>query len=430
VTAGSAIAALNPTVTGTVSTYSVNPALPAGVTLNTTTGVITGTPTTPTAPATYVVTATNSGGSTTFNLQMQINGSGVLMDSVVSGLGFTSGTVTGTTDASGRFTYQVGQNVTFRIGGITVGSATPAAIVTPLDFVANATSANVTVQNVVRFLMLLDSDGDPANGITISDALRGRAANWTQVDFATADLATALATVILDTQVDGTQRALASAVDARAHFDGTFRCLFSGYFRGTYAGDDNGRFAFTIAPDGAMAGAAYSVPEDEIIVLAFTQQLQVQNTTVFAAGLAATGSSFQGTFPAYDQVSGTWTDGTFTGTRYGGSATAAYKFLSILRVPNPNFPGSGPEFIAIGSILTEIDTAGVATAQSHTDFKTHQTPTLTATLTGTALTITDGTGNLTLNATVDLAARNITGTFTTTTPAGSGNLLTRGCRLR
>lgn len=55
-----------PTVKGSpVVSYSVSPALPAGLTLNVTTGVISGTPTTITATATYTVTATNTAGSTT-----------------------------------------------------------------------------------------------------------------------------------------------------------------------------------------------------------------------------------------------------------------------------------------------------------------------------------------------------------------------------
>jgi hypothetical protein len=49
---------------GAVVSYSVSPALPAGLTLNTSTGIISGTPTTLTAPSNYTITATNSGGST------------------------------------------------------------------------------------------------------------------------------------------------------------------------------------------------------------------------------------------------------------------------------------------------------------------------------------------------------------------------------
>jgi len=61
---GQAITPLTPSVSGTVTSYAVSPALPAGLTLNTTSGVISGTPTAAAASASYTVTATNSGGST------------------------------------------------------------------------------------------------------------------------------------------------------------------------------------------------------------------------------------------------------------------------------------------------------------------------------------------------------------------------------
>lgn len=53
-----------PTITGTVTSYSVSPALPAGLSLNTTTGAITGPATAASEEAQYVFTATNAGGST------------------------------------------------------------------------------------------------------------------------------------------------------------------------------------------------------------------------------------------------------------------------------------------------------------------------------------------------------------------------------
>ena len=64
--------AITPTVTGTVTSYSVSPALPAGLSLNASNGQISGTPTVSAAPATYTVTATNSGGSTTFGLSLKV----------------------------------------------------------------------------------------------------------------------------------------------------------------------------------------------------------------------------------------------------------------------------------------------------------------------------------------------------------------------
>src|SRR3954464_14651496 len=64
VNVGTAMTALAPTVTGTVTSWSVAPALPAGIAINTTTGAISGTPTAAAAQATYTVTATNATGST------------------------------------------------------------------------------------------------------------------------------------------------------------------------------------------------------------------------------------------------------------------------------------------------------------------------------------------------------------------------------
>jgi hypothetical protein len=63
-----------PTVTGTVSAYSVSPALPAGLTLNTTSGVISGTPTAVTPYAQYTVKASNASGSTTVIMPIAVKG--------------------------------------------------------------------------------------------------------------------------------------------------------------------------------------------------------------------------------------------------------------------------------------------------------------------------------------------------------------------
>jgi uncharacterized repeat protein (TIGR01451 family) len=73
-TIGQTIAPNTPTNSGgTVVSYAVSPPLPAGLLLNTTTGVISGTPSVagPTA-TTHTVTATNTGGSTTADLGIMV----------------------------------------------------------------------------------------------------------------------------------------------------------------------------------------------------------------------------------------------------------------------------------------------------------------------------------------------------------------------
>ena len=70
---GQAITTDTPNVTGTVSSYTVSPALPAGLSLDASTGAVSGAPTTATAQATYTITATNSAGSTTATLTITVN---------------------------------------------------------------------------------------------------------------------------------------------------------------------------------------------------------------------------------------------------------------------------------------------------------------------------------------------------------------------
>ena len=86
-TKGTAITANSPASTGgAVSAYTVSPALPAGLTLSASTGVITGTPTAVTATASYTVNASNSAGSTTASLSITVN------DQPPSALSYTKGT--------------------------------------------------------------------------------------------------------------------------------------------------------------------------------------------------------------------------------------------------------------------------------------------------------------------------------------------------
>lgn len=73
-TYGSTIVPLSPVNLGGVTTsYAINTALPSGLSFNTSTGVISGTPVAATATATYTVTATNTSGTGTANVIITVN---------------------------------------------------------------------------------------------------------------------------------------------------------------------------------------------------------------------------------------------------------------------------------------------------------------------------------------------------------------------
>ncbi len=87
-TANQAITNDVPSVTGTVTAYAVSPSLPAGLSISSTSGVISGTPTVITAQNQYRVTASNIVGSTSATIVIQVTGAvtapGALMYSSTS----------------------------------------------------------------------------------------------------------------------------------------------------------------------------------------------------------------------------------------------------------------------------------------------------------------------------------------------------------
>lgn len=71
---GTAIPNLSPTnIGGAATSYTISPALPAGLVFNTTTGVISGTPTAPSPATNYTVTATNASGNGNCTLNITVN---------------------------------------------------------------------------------------------------------------------------------------------------------------------------------------------------------------------------------------------------------------------------------------------------------------------------------------------------------------------
>ena len=94
-TKDTAMTTTTPTVSGgTITSWSVSPTLPTGLSLDSTTGAISGTPTAVTTSATYTVTATNTGGSDTATLTIVVN------DVIPSSLAYSPSSFTLTKDTA------------------------------------------------------------------------------------------------------------------------------------------------------------------------------------------------------------------------------------------------------------------------------------------------------------------------------------------
>ncbi len=102
---------------------------------------------------------------------------GVLLDSVVAGVSFeTSSGLTGLTNASGEFSYQTGDTVSFRLGDVELGSVAASPVLTPVELVGAVSTADRRVINLSRFLQSLDDDADPTNGLSVTKSARNQLA--------------------------------------------------------------------------------------------------------------------------------------------------------------------------------------------------------------------------------------------------------------
>ena len=99
------------------------------------------------------------GGGSTSSTQ---TGTGYYVDSAVAGVNYTCGSQTGTTDKDGKFTFEQGQDCTFELAGITLKKVPSDNLVDNAKVVENNVS-------VARFLQSIDNDGDPSNGIQITE---------------------------------------------------------------------------------------------------------------------------------------------------------------------------------------------------------------------------------------------------------------------
>jgi hypothetical protein len=185
--------------------------------------------------------------------------SGHFYDSAVHGLAYSSGSKSGVTDAAGTFTFIRGSNVTFKVGGIALGSVPAATRMSPVNLVAGALDeTNNAVTNIARFLQTIDDDGDLSNGILITAAVRaaaaGKAVNFNQ---ATTSFGSSVQSVVsaLTLATSAGERTLVDATTARNNLVAGVRAGFAGNYGGNYCLDNGasaGTWTMTVQADGSV----------------------------------------------------------------------------------------------------------------------------------------------------------------------------------
>jgi hypothetical protein len=94
---------------------------------------------------------------------------GTYLDSKVQGLGYSTSTLSGTTNANGEFQYNDGETVTFSLHGQTLAQVPGFSVLTPFDNL-DGTAHEDNPINILRLMQTLDTDGDPSNGIVLPTA--------------------------------------------------------------------------------------------------------------------------------------------------------------------------------------------------------------------------------------------------------------------
>lgn len=147
---------------------------------------------------------------------------GVLMTGPVINMDYrtATGSRSGVTNDNGEYLYSPGVTTIFAIGDLDFPSVPAASIITPMDMADTPDITNAKVTNMVRLLMTLDKDGNPNNGITITDTAKGVA---TQVDFelteAEFEASSAVTNLIFNGGQDTPVAGLVSVEDAVAYFE-------------------------------------------------------------------------------------------------------------------------------------------------------------------------------------------------------------------
>jgi hypothetical protein len=319
----------------------------------------------------FSIVIVSCGGSGS-NTPAATTATGYFIDSAVQGLSYVSGGQTGTTGANGKFTYEVGKTIKFFIGNIVLGETSAKGVMTPVDLVPNADATNPQVLKITQFLMTIDSDGNPTNGITISGATNTAAQSTSPIDFATATDAT-LTTALAALTATNT---LVTVSAAQTHLTSSIYGLYAGTYSGTFSGTDSGVWTATIDSSGVITGTGTSL---QVGGFSVSGQISTSGASTFSpSGGTSTGATFTGNIDVYTgTMSGTWSNsssggsGTWMTTTPGGVSQFNRTYTGS--ASGTLVSGGSDNFIiqftvANGTLVTVDNTTGTVTSSGAINF--------------------------------------------------------------
>jgi hypothetical protein len=142
---------------------------------------------------------------------------GQFIDSQVQGIEYSTPTQNGVTDKNGNFKYKNGETVTFKIGGIKLGSTKAKDIITPINILGVTNAQSINAVNMLILLQSLDSDKNTSNGIEISSTTLDNSKTM-DIDFTQSSPININSTL---TQLGLSSSDIKSEVDAKKHFTET-----------------------------------------------------------------------------------------------------------------------------------------------------------------------------------------------------------------
>jgi hypothetical protein len=155
---------------------------------------------------------------------------GKFVDAPVEGLKYVSGAQSGFTGLNGEFTYEIGQPVTFSVGGVVIGEAQGDSVITPIDLIRTAnpgttvTASTPAVVQIAQFLLTASSL--TSTGIKIDSEVTA-ACETQNINLSTAP-SLSITSAISQIAISAGNRTVTSEADAETHIVSSMDALSSG----------------------------------------------------------------------------------------------------------------------------------------------------------------------------------------------------------